>query len=211
MNAPLRTVLLAAVAALTLVSVGCQTTDEMKQNMPTHLLLKKGEHAERYGRFEEAAKTSPSKSAKAPALDSAVSMAVSANVKDPRFVGAYVGASLRTPKPPVETLGSGGAGVGLRGCATGGSVELVAGVLGVGVGVEVGSKRRHGSIGARKPLGGFLLLGAILSLIAMATEKQSRFGTMYFALSLRTTSVKLRPDYARNFSNLKFAPKLQSE
>ena len=55
MNAPLRTVLLAAVASLTLVSVGCQTTDEMKQNMPTHLLLKKGEHAERYGRFEEAA------------------------------------------------------------------------------------------------------------------------------------------------------------
>ena len=55
MKSPVRTVLLAVLATITLYGAGCQTTDEMVQNTPTHLLMRKGEHAERYGRYEEAA------------------------------------------------------------------------------------------------------------------------------------------------------------
>jgi tetratricopeptide (TPR) repeat protein len=55
MNAPARIVLLASVASIVAFGAGCETTDENLQNTPTHLLMKKGQHAERYGRYEEAA------------------------------------------------------------------------------------------------------------------------------------------------------------
>ena len=93
---------------------------------------------------------------------------MSARVKEPRLVGIKVGASLLAPKPTGEMIGSVGGVVVLGVIGLGGNEELDD--VEVGGGTGAGSNKRHGSIGARKPFGGFLFFGAIVFLITMATE-----------------------------------------
>ena len=95
---------------------------------------------------------------------------MSARVKEPRLVGIKVGASLLAPKPTDGIIGSSALdGVDVLGVVgLGGNEELEEVEAGGGTGA--GSNRRHGSIGAKKPFGGFFFFGAILFLIAMATE-----------------------------------------